>query len=971
MRFYLVLLLGLLGFRAWSQNGTITGTVTEKDNNGEPAYGAIVRVDSTKYGAPCDFDGSYKINLPPGTYTVSCKYTGYVPVTFTGVVVDAGKTTPLNIELTAASIIIGDTTKGFAVIYADRPKDAIAPMLKEIQEGNGSTEGTTKKEIAETTAPDAGQVAKKIPGVTLVDNRFIIIRGLSQRYNAVILNNILAPSVESDVKAFSFNLIPAPMIERFLIYKSPSADLPGEFSGGVVNLTTTEIPQKTSLNFNYQFGYRSGTTFQEFDINRVGNKDQFGLGLTTRALPAGFPSNVRNVTDPQLLQDLGRSFDNTWGTSSGHAQGDERFNLTCSYRHSNPAKFPAFQFGNVTSVNYSNTNQYTRQRIWDYNVVRSAGVDDTTVDYTDDNYVNSVRMAFVQNNAFRFGNAGQHRFTIKNLFNQLADNETSVRNGRNIEEGDFRKDYSFHYVQRTIYTGQIGGEHDFNNKRTLVDWTVGYSMGKRDDPDWRKARYSKIFGALDSDPYYLYVPFQAQPFFLSRLYVSMKEHTVAGAVNVVQKITVGADSAKSRKGFTFTIKTGVYYELKERAFQIRNIGYKAASFQTFGNYALMTEPIDSVFAMENINLIDGFALDEDTKPSDAYVASNDLTAVYLMTNLPFGSFRGKTDLKQHERIRVSIGTRMEKNTQQLNSNRPNGDTVIVNNDELRFLPSVNVTCNLTDRILVRAGYGRTVNRPEFREIAPLYFYDFINNSINVGNDTLKTAVIDNMDVRCEYYPRPGENITVGAFYKHFVNPIEMYFIPGVGGGGIHSFTWANAVDATNYGMEIEVRKKLDSLNIPVIRDLSIVGNAAYIFSDITLVNDYNGPEATHRPMMGQSPWIINAGLFYQNDSIGLQVNVMYNVIGPRVVVAGTYDAPEIYEMPHHEINCAIIKTLGKRKNIDMRVNITDLLNQDYLLIQDKDQDGVLDRENDNLMQQYKRGTYFTFGITFRLFEPKE
>lgn len=975
MRISIILLLSLWSFGLSSQNGIISGTVTEKDNISEPAYGAIVRVDSTNYGAPCDFDGTYKISVPPGIYTVSCKYTGYAPVVFTNVVVTAGKTTPLDIQLTKASLIIGDTTKGFVVIYAERPKEAVAPMLKEIQDGNGAVDGTTKTEMSKGTSTDAAQAARKLPGVTLVDNRFIIIRGLSERYNAVQLNNVLAPSVESDVKAFSFNLIPSAMIERFMIYKSPSPELPGEFGGGVVRLTTSEIPQKTSLNINYQFGYRTGTTFQTFQSNQVGNRDVYGMGLSSRALPGGFPAEVRTLSlEPDQLQAAGRMLHNTWSLNEGTANPDQRFNLTYSYRLSNPAKYPRFQFGNITSFNYSNTNSHWQSHRLDfYPYDPLTGHTDTTINYRDDNYVNSVRIAIVQNNAFRFGKAGQHRFYVKNLFNQLGDNETGIRNGSNYEAGEWRTEYSFHYVQRSIYTGQIGAEHDLNNGRTQIDYTFAYSLGKRDDPDWKRARYYKAFSGAASDPYYLLIPGSAQPFFLSRLYVSMDEHSTAGSFNVEQKITLGADSAGRKEGFTFTVKGGGYYEKKERTFAVRNLGYKAGNMMTYQNYDLQTLPVDQIFATENINNMNGFAIDEDTKKSDRYIAGNELTAGYLMAVLPFGSFKGKTDEEKHERVRVSMGMRAEKNIQQMNSNENgqlNGDTIIVNNNEFRYLPSVNVALNLTDRMLIRAAYGKTLNRPEFREIAPLYFYDFINNSLNEGNDSLKTCTIDNMDLRWEFYPRPGENVTFGAFYKHFVHPIEMYFVPGVGGSDIRSFTWANAPEATSYGMEIEVRKKLDSIHCPVIRNLAVVGNAAYIFSKITLSDSYNGPQAVQRPMMGQSPWIVNVGLFYQNDSNLFQVNVLYNVIGPRVVVAGVLDFPEIYEMPRHQLDVAIVKTFGRNRNIDLRLNITDILNQETLLLQDKEGDG-LNRADDNRMNSFKRGTYITFGVTVRLFEPKE
>lgn len=966
MRFLATLTAILITSFLFAQKGFISGTVTEKDNADAPALGAIIRVDSTSYGAPADFDGKYKISVPPGTYNVSCKYTGYAPVVVKGVVVTSGKTTVLDFPLERASQLVGDSS-GFVTIIGVKPTASTATVLKDIQDGNVAADGQGQQEIKKTVATDAGQVARRIPGVTIVDNRFIVVRGLSERYNSVLLNNVFAPSVESDVKAFSFNLVPATMIDRFMIYKSPSPDLPGEFSGGAVRLTTTEIPNETNLNVNYQIGYRSGTTFDSFLINRVGTKDAFGLGLSARQLPSTFPSNVTSIAnDPNAVLNAGQSLSNSWGWDETNASPDQRANITFNYRLSK-AKY---QFGNITAINYSNTNTYFAQRRLDYNPYDpNTGKSDTIIDYSDENYINSIRLAFIQNNAIRFGKTGQHRITIKNLFNQLGDNENSFRSGNNYEDGDERLEYSFHYLQRTIYTGQIGGEHDLNGKRTRIDYTLAYSYGSRNDPDWRRARYSKAFGGAPDDPFYLYVPNSAQPFFLGRIFVSMTEKTMAATANIEQDITIGADSATAKKGFTFTLKGGMYIESKERDFGVRNLGYKAGSFQTYGNYDLLTTPIDSVFDVANINNTNGLAIDEDTKKSDAYVAANRLNAAYIMGVFPIGHFKGKTDEEDHARVRISTGVRAEKNVQTLNSNRINGDTVIVNNDVLKILPSINIAYNFTDRMLARVAYGRTVNRPEFREIAPLYFFDFISNSINVGNDSLQTATIDNYDLRWEFYPRPGENITVGGFYKQFTNPIEMYFVPGVGSGGTRSFTWANAPSAVSYGVEVEIRKKLDSINVPVIRNLSVVANAAYIHSEIKLTDKTVVGQQTQRPMMGQSPWILNAGLYYQNDSSGLQVNVMYNVIGPRVVVVGVIDIPEIYEMPRHQIDLSVTQTIGKNRNFDLRLNVTDLLNQPNLLMQDANGDG-LDKETDNIMQSFQRGTYVTLGFTWRLLQPK-
>ncbi|MDQ3111117.1 MAG: TonB-dependent receptor [Bacteroidota bacterium] len=961
-RFTIIALLFLV-LRGFSQNGIISGTISVQDN-GELVIGAVVIVDSLpKYGAVTDFDGKYTIKIPAGSYKITCHYTGYAAVSFLNVKVTAGQTTPLDFVLSAPL----DTN--IVEVIGIRETGTINAVLDTIHKGNGAVDGLDKKTISQTTETTAGGVAKKIPGVTIVDGRFIVVRGLSERYNAVLLNNVFAPSAETDVKAFAFDLVPSSMIDNFMVYKSPSPDLPGEFAGGVIRITTTDIPDHNVFHVGYAGGFRSGTTLQPFNMNKGTGSDFFAAGAGSRGLPGNFPTTAGFASpafNAQAQMEAGKSLSNNWLYATKNAPADIRFNMAWEHRYSKPGtkEKNGFQFGNITAVNYSNTYSYYISNRLDYNAYDSINQkSDTIFYYTDSVYTNSTRMALVQNNAIRFGKGGSQRITLKNLFNQMGDNETTLRGGINHEFGTRQKEYSYRYTQRSIYTGQLNGLHQFNNKNTVIDWTAAYSLSRRSDPDWRKARYTQDISA-PTDPYYLYIANSPSPSFLGRIFINMHEDIIAGAANYTQAIFLRGDST-SENPYSFTLKTGIYIEQKERTYTVRNLGYVYNQATSF-DWDITTMPLDSVFLPQHINDSDGIKIADATKKADQYFASNSLQAGYLMAIVPFGNFKGKVDEKNHERVRISTGVRFERNVQRLNSNTIQDDTVIVNNDILRILPSINVAWNFSDRMLARASYGRTLNRPEFREIAPLYFYDFLFNSINTGNSALKTPSIENYDLRWEFYPRSGENITVGAFYKKFTNPIEVYFIPGVGSGGTRSFTWGNAPEAHNYGIEIEMRKKLDSINVPFIRNLSIVANAALIKSEINLTDENIGLVSNKRPMMGQSPYIVNAGLFYQNDSLRLRVNVMYNVIGPRIVIVGVPGVPEVYEMPRSQLDIAIIKTIGKKDNIDFRLNISDLLNQETLLLQDANADGKLDRNTDQRMQFYKRGTYFTFGVNVRI-----
>jgi TonB-dependent receptor len=953
------------GINATAQNGSIAGVVTEKDN-GAAVIGAAIMLDSNKVAAVTDFDGKYKVSVKPGTYTVTCKFIGMAPAVVKGVVVQAGKQSVVDLQLSPML-----DTLGVTVIWGERVVDSPVAAVEEARKDNKAQDFITAKEFNRTQATSGVDVARKMPGVTIQDNRFVVVRGLSERYNSVLLNNVFAPSAETDVKAFSFDLLPSQMIDKFSIYKTPSPDLPGEFAGGAIRVFTRNIPDQTSLVLNYSTGFRSGTTFEPFSMNRGDISDAFALGAKDRALPSNFPVNLRDQTlTPQQIQDAGRSLRNDWDVTTKPAQLDQRFSATYALRVSKVTRNKKlYQFGNISSLNYSNTNQYFLSERQDYNVFNQITMmSDTVFAYKDDIYTNRVRIGFVQNNAIRFGKDGNNQIDLKHLFNQMGDNETTLRGGKNIEEGDYRNEVSYRYSQRLVYSAQLGGQHTFKKNNGKLDWTLAYSTARRTDPDWRRARRTRSFAVPETDPYSLYLPFSAQPFFLGRLFLNVSENIYASTANWEQQVTVGADESKQKKGYSFTFKTGVYIEEKSREFSVRNLGYKTASPINF-DYSQLILPIADIFDTARINNTTGIAIDEDTKKADSYLAGNTMQAGYIMAVFPIGSFKSKETEEILPRIRLNIGARMERNIQRLNSNTIPGDTVIVNNNLANLLPSVNIAWSLTDKVLLRGAYGKTLNRPEFREIAPLYFYDFIFNSINLGNSLLRNAKIDNFDLRCEYYPAPGQNINFGVFYKRFKDPIEIYFVPGVGSGGTRSFTWGNAPLANNWGVEAEIRKQFTKTTVPVIRNMGVVANVAYIFSAIELTDDSIGNKNNQRPMMGQSPYVINATVFWQNDSTGWQINAAYNVVGERVVIVGIPDIPAVYEMPRHNIDLSVMKTLGKNRNIDVRFNVNDLLNQPFLLLQDANDDGKLDRRNDQQMQSFRRGTYFTFGVTVRLLEP--
>jgi TonB-dependent receptor len=308
---------------------------------------------------------------------------------------------------------------------------------------------------------------------------------------------------------------------------------------------------------------------------------------------------------------------------------------------------------------------------------------------------------------------------------------------------------------------------------------------------------------------------------------------------------------------------------------------------------------------------------------------------------------------------VTAGFRGEYNVQTIDA-RTNTGTVNINNPIFAALPSLNVAYNLTNRSLVRAAYGRTVNRPEFRELAPFLYYQFEYEAALIGSPNLKTAFIDNIDLRWEMYPNPGELISLGGFYKNFKDPIETYLQITSENPQLY---YSNAVNAIAYGVEFEFRKSLASLGVSkILRNTSVNLNAAWIESNVDV-----GTAATNqiqnRPLQGQSPYIINTGLYYRDEETGFSMNVAYNVFGPRIFSVGDKLFPSWFEMPRQSVDFQIAKIWNHQ--FETKLNIQNLLNATHRIYQDNNSDNKIETNDEAIIRSYQIGTLFSVGLSWK------
>ena len=933
-RTLLLLLAAFLSFSLLGQKGTVSGTITTVEGGKlQPMPFVNVLLKGTSTGATTDLDGKYSFQTDPGAYTLQVSFVGFEP-TERAITVSAGATTRADLELKGQAIAIGEVE-----VVTTKRTETEAAVVMETRKSEQVVNGVGREQISKSQDRTAGDVVKRIPGVTMVGDRFVMIRGLADRYNTVMLNDVIAPSLEPDKRAFSFDVLPSGALDRVMIYKSGAPELPGEFAGGVIKLYTVNVPDSNLTRVDYGMSYRNGTTFNDFYNSQRSSTDALGFDDGLRQLPNAFPSDLRGVS-AQGLQTAGRALANNWSAERTTANPDQRFSLLLARRIGKGEG--RVRGGNVTSLSYSDTRLSYTAKNYNYNVFDPvAGRSDSIYNYSDNENIRQVRVSVLSNFSLLLGNRSKVEF--RNLFTQQGTDQATLRTGRNFEEQFEVKNYAFRYQQRTIYSGQLHGSHEIKSDVSKLEWTAGYGLAWSKEPDFRRIRTVRDINTTDANtPFQTIIPPGATTLDAGRFFSDMDEQVKTGRLDYEHKLSGEKISVK--------LRMGAYAELKDRSFEARWMSFRAANLITY-DQSLAYAPLDQVFAEGNINPTTGFRLEEGTNPSDRYTASNKLFAAYAGGTLSIAT-----------NTTITAGVRAEHNTQELQSRTFGGRRVLVNNPVLSILPSINASRSITERAQIRLGYAETVNRPEFRELAPFAFYDFSFNNVLRGNDSLQVATVRNADIRYEFYPSTSEIISVGAFYKQFTNPIEMFFLPGAGSGGTRNFTFGNARSATSVGVELEGRRSLSSLFTEgVMSRIGIMVNAAYIVTEVDLGSEAAG-QKQQRPLMGQSPYIVNAGLYYQDRERRVQGSILYNVIGPRLFAVGTYGTPDIYEMPRNVIDLAVTKGFGKR--FELKLAAQDILNQRVLLLQDSNDDGRIGQQDEQIMS-FRRGAYFTVGIGAR------
>ena len=889
-----IIVLGLLSAASmptWAQQ--IKGVVIDQ-NSKETLIGAVVTVDGTNVKAITNIDGNFLIDgmKKDKTYTLYINYVGYKTQKIDGVQAkDADQVIALQPD--------EQQLKEVTVTAVER-RNTDAAMIQVAKNSPVIVSNVSAQEISRTQDTNAGEVIRRVPGVSLIDDKFVMVRGLSQRYNNVWVNGGAVPSSEADSRAFSFDIIPSSQIDNLTIVKSPTAEYPADYSGGFIIVNTKEIPAENSFNIAVGGNWNTSSAFKDFSYSKGSGTDFLGFDNGLRSLNGG----IHAALNPQLNANgkpvgdyatslLGNGLNNDWLVKNRKPLGDLKLAASLNQRWMLGER----TLGMLAALNY--TNEYRTYENMENNLYGIYDAANDKPNYlrhsVDDQYNNNVRLGAMLNFTF-LSKDGNHKYQLKNIFNQLATSRYTWRDGVSAQS-NLERSAEYYYRSRTTYNGQLTGKHTFTSD--ALDWSIGYAYANRHLPDRR--RYL-IDDALESGVYALSTGND-----ISREWTQLDEHIFSLGVNDKHHFKFG--------NFEPDLQMGAYGEYRSREYQTRNFIYNWNVSDNNMPSDFRHSDIPTLLSSEANMGYDKLYLLEEKQMRNNYRGHNTLGAGYLALSLPFG------------KLGIHAGVRFEHNDMELISNsrdyEKSESSRHYKTDDV--FPSLNTTYKINDQHQVRLSYGRSINRPEFREVSSSVYYDFDLASNVQGNTELKNCYVDNLDLRYEWYPSRGELISLAVFYKHFDSPIEWTYT--VAGGTDLIYSYKNAKSANNYGVELDIRKNLGFIGL---KDFSWSFNGALIKSKVQFEK---GAKEEDRPMQGQSPYLINTGIFYKNAPLKMDIALLYNRIGKRIIGVGRSEGstgddsnsrvPHSYEMPRNTIDFSLAKKFGE--HLELKLNVRDLL----------------------------------------------
>jgi TonB-dependent receptor len=917
----LLILFQLLAGIAFAQNGTIRGAVYE-ESGGEPLFGVSVLVKELSTGAVTDFDGKFELQVTPGIYTIQVSYLSYATVEFTSVEVNTGQVRVLEDLLMKeeASELETVTIQAAAIRTTESALMSVKRGAPNLMDGISAS---TFRQIGDG---DAASAVKRVTGVSIEGGKYVYVRGLGDRYTKTVLNGMDVPGLDPDRNTIQMDIFPTNVIDNILVSKSFTADLPADFTGGVVDIATKDFPEEKTLRLSISGGLNPSMHFNKNYLTYKGGKtDWLGFDDGTRAIPTGGRTNIPQygeiVGNPnssagfEYQQILG-SFNKTLGASRQSSLMD--FGL--SFSLGNQIARPKVTWGYNAAITYKNETEFYQNA--EYNLyAKSIAQRELELDPLE-----KQRGEFGLNNVLLGGMAfiamktNSSKFTLNVLRLQNGESKAGIFDFENTNLGaNFEaKQYNLEYSQRALTSILLSGTHFFGGRDWELSWKIAPTLSSIEDPDIRFTRFRLPSNNISTE---VGLP--------ARIWRSLQEENLNGKGDIAKNLFVWNRAAK--------LKFGANYSFKHRLFNIQSFQFPTGETQFSGDpNQILNE--ENLFSAINRN---GVRYNPDFIPNNP----NEYEA-YATTTGGYASM----ELSPANKLKAVVGLRIEQFNQYYTGTNQTGDIVydmVEMLDDLDLFPTLNLIYNLRESQNLRFSVTRTTARPSFKELSYAEILDPISGRTFIGglypettnggtevlwDGNLTSTHINNFDLRWEMYQQRGEMLSVSAFYKKFNRPIEMVqFLSDPG-----SFQPRNVGNGSVAGLELELRKSLKFI-APSLESLQWNTNVTITESQIRMseselrsrMNSAKEGEVVEntRQMAGQAPFLINTGLSFTSYKSRLEAGLFYNVQGSTLNYVGFGNRTDTFSVPFHSLNFNVNKAFGVDERIQAGLGIQNILNQ--------------------------------------------
>ncbi len=880
-----------------AQSGLIRGVIIDNEFQDPVPFTNII-VKEVGTGTTSDFDGNYEIELSEGVYTLMFSFMGYETLEISDVKVSSQ-------ELAVVNVTMNTLAQGLdeVVISVSASKNTETSVLEFQKKSVSLVDGLSSQRIKSSGASNIASAVKSVPGVSVQGGKYVYVRGLGDRYTKSILNGIDIPGLDPDRNTIQMDIFPTNILDNVIVIKSATADMPADFTGGIVDVLTKEFPNSKRLSISVSSAYNPKMHYNNNYLSSVSsNTDFLGFDDGLRSIPVnpnqGY-SVLEGINSPKISE-VTNKFNPNMSALKKTSLGDYSFSISGGNQKTIGSDMRLGYFG---SFSYKNTTDFY-EKSQNNTFYKEA---DSKIFQLSKNRTQNGPLG--QNSVILSAMGG---FSFKTSLSKYKLNILHIQNGEssagifdqtvNLNDSKELLKHNLDYTQRAITNILISGTHTFNQDSAWkLNWKLSPTKSSIKDKDVRTTSFEVVdngtFQIKEND----------KP---TRIWRNLDELNLVGKLDLERKLKLFNNDSK--------LKFGTLGSFKEREYDI---------------YSFRINVPDNMGILNNGN-------PDDLLKSSNLWSPNNIFGNHIALYTNGGVEKGKNydanqltlagyssiEFKIGIKLKSVIGIRAEKFIQKYSGENSGGtinyqDEKVI--DKLDVFPSTNLIYSLKENSNIRFSYSKTTARPSFKEASIAEIFDPLSNMTFIGNIKLRPSYIDNLDLRFEIFGDKNELFAVSGFYKSFQDPIELSYYESA----TENFQPKNLGNAKVFGLEFEMRKQI-SQAIGININASIIeSKQEYGTSELNLrTNGLRAGESlgTYRRLQGQSPYLINSSIDYKDEN-GLITGLFFNMQGKTLEVVGTGFAPDVYTHPFESLNFNLSKKIGENKNKTFTVKIENLL----------------------------------------------